>query len=430
MTLREILRSAFGRPQDLPNAIAPSRGSVTASPAVALRDSKPNETEFRQALALAFEGDVDARRKVGILYYRGFGVRPNPPQAMKWLSLAAEQGDAKADEFLGLMQQAMTPEEIATAQRLLARFKGQPEPDFSDDDKSFESPEEQEERQLRAEAGERWIPNDEFADERALLTDGANGRPVGAEAAAMTRSPAMPRTAAVPESAPARGPALVQVIVWVTVVFLAMGAVGAGIFWLVNHPIEEVTIETQKSEAPAVTMSMPMPRPPEPMPPLEKRGSAPATAALPQTFGTPPASNPPTTGTVAQTQTGPATAPGNAEVQRLFAEARAGNRQAQFLAGLALAEGKLMPANLPEAFQWFTVAAERGHADAQNNLAIFYIRGMGVPKDFVAAYKWLALARAGGNRDAAANEDRLRKMLQPEELARAQQQVSSFIPKP
>lgn len=423
MTLREILRSAFGRPQDLPNAVAPSRGSATASPAVALRDSKPNEMEFRQALAAAFEGDVDARRKVGILYYRGFGVRPNPPQAMKWLSLAAEQGDAKADEFLGLMQQAMTPEEIATAQRLLARFKGQPEPDFSDDDKSFESPEEQEERQLHAEAGERWIPNDEFADERELLTDGANGRPVGAEAA-MTRSPAMPRTAAVPESAPARGPALVQVIVWVTVVLVAMGAVGAGIFWLVNHPIEEVTIETQKPAEPAVTMSMPMPRPPEPMPPVENRSSAPTAAA------TSPAANPPTTGTAAQPQTAPATTPGNAEVQRLFAEARAGNRQAQFLAGLALAEGKLMPANLPEALQWFTIAAERGHPDAQNNLAIFYIRGMGVPKDLVAAYKWIALARAGGNRDAAANEERLRQMLQPDELARAQQQVAGFIPKP
>jgi TPR repeat protein len=202
----------------------------------------------------------------------------------------------------------------------------------------------------------------------------------------------------------------VSVIVWVGVALVAMVAVGAGVVWLVNHPIEEVTIETQKSATPAVTMTMPMPRPPEP--PAEP---GPATTA--------PAAPPPAS---------PAqpTAPGVSELQRLFNEANAGNRQAQFLAGLTLAEGKLLPANLPEAFKWFAVAAERGHPDAQNNLAIFYIRGMGVPKDLVIAYKWIALARAGGNRDAAANEERLRQMLQPEELARAQQQVASFIPKP
>jgi TPR repeat protein len=376
-----------------------------------LRDSRPNETEFRQTLALAFEGDVDAQRKVGILYYRGFGVRPNPPQAMKWLTLAAEQGDTKADEFLGLMQQAMTPEEIAAGQRLLARFKGQPEPDFSDEPETFESPEEHEERQLHAEVVERWSPNEEFPDERELLKDSATAQAGIADSASMAAAPlSRPQPAMVPEPATARGPALVSVIVWVGVALVAMVAVGAGVVWLVNHPIEEVTIETQKSATPAVTMTMPMPRPPEP--PAEP---GPATTA--------PAAPPPAS---------PAqpTAPGVSELQRLFNEANAGNRQAQFLAGLTLAEGKLLPANLPEAFKWFAVAAERGHPDAQNNLAIFYIRGMGVPKDLVIAYKWIALARAGGNRDATANEERLRQMLQPEELARAQQQVASFIPKP
>jgi TPR repeat protein len=377
-----------------------------------LRDSKPNETEFRQALALALEGDVDARRKVGILYYRGFGVRPNPPQAMKWLTLAAEKGDAKADEFLGLMQQAMTPEEIAAGQRLLARFKGQPEPDFSGEEQTFESPEESEEQNLHDEPGERWIPNDEFPDERELLnnTGVAVRSGVADTASPALRASVRPGPAVVSEPAPARVPAQVQVIVWVSVALLAMVAVGAGVVWLVNHPIEEVTIETEKSAAPAVTMTMPMPRPPEP--PADTSSAPAAQASAPTPNPAQPA------------------APGVSELQRLFNEANAGSRQAQFLAGLALAEGKLMPANLPEAFKWFAVAAERGHPDAQNNLAIFYIRGMGVSKDLATAYKWLALARAGGNRDAAANEERLRKMLQPEELARAQQEVAGFIPKP
>ncbi len=409
MTLREILRSAFGRPQGSPDTGVSSRAAATG-PAVPLRDSKPNETEFRQTLAQALEGDADARRKVGILYYRGFGVRPNPPQAMKWLTLAAEQGDPKADEFLGLMQQAMTPEEIAAGQRLLARFKGQPERDFSGEEETFESPEESE-PQAGEEAGERWIPNEEFPEERDPAMAGLAARDVPSASAATTTRPSSPaRPAVVPERERARGPGLVQVLVWVGVVLIAMGAVSAGVIWLVNHPIEEVTIETQKSAAPTVTMTMPMPRPPEPA-----AEPVPATSA--------PAAQSPESPV-------PPTAPAASELQRLFNEAHAGNRQAQFLAGLALAEGKLLPANLPEAFKWFTLAAERGHPDAQNNLAIFYIRGMGVPKDLATAYKWIALARAGGNRDAAANEERLRQMLQPEELARAQQQVTGFIPKP
>ena len=50
-----------------------------------------------------------------------------------------------------------------------------------------------------------------------------------------------------------------------------------------------------------------------------------------------------------------------------------------------------------QAAKWFRVAADQGHADAQNSLGTMYSGGKGVPKDYVQAAKWYRLAADQGD---------------------------------
>jgi len=49
-----------------------------------------------------------------------------------------------------------------------------------------------------------------------------------------------------------------------------------------------------------------------------------------------------------------------------------------------------------EAANWYKMAAEKGHAIAQHNLAIMYEKGQGVPQDFEEAAKWYRMAADQG----------------------------------
>ncbi len=48
--------------------------------------------------------------------------------------------------------------------------------------------------------------------------------------------------------------------------------------------------------------------------------------------------------------------------------------------------------NLVKALRWMSLAAERGHAEAQYNLGRMYAEGRGVSQHDRQAYKWLELA--------------------------------------
>lgn len=52
----------------------------------------------------AQDGDVEAQYKLGEMYYYGFLNRPNLAQARKWLQLAADQGNQKAQGLLDSMR--------------------------------------------------------------------------------------------------------------------------------------------------------------------------------------------------------------------------------------------------------------------------------------------------------------------------------------
>lgn len=59
--------------------------------------------------------------------------------------------------------------------------------------------------------------------------------------------------------------------------------------------------------------------------------------------------------------------------------------------------------NSAEAVKWYTLAADRGFADAQNNLGVCYENGNGVAKSYAEAVKWYKLAAEQGNAYGQAN---------------------------
>lgn len=59
--------------------------------------------------------------------------------------------------------------------------------------------------------------------------------------------------------------------------------------------------------------------------------------------------------------------------------------------------------NSTEAVKWYTLAADRGFADAQNNLGVCYENGNGVAKSYAEAVKWYKLAAEQGDSGAQVN---------------------------
>jgi uncharacterized protein len=64
--------------------------------------------------------------------------------------------------------------------------------------------------------------------------------------------------------------------------------------------------------------------------------------------------------------------------------------------------------------------AERGDANAQYNLGVFYDNGLGVPQDKVRAYMWFNLSAAQGREGAAAFRDLIARRMTPAQIAEAQ----------
>ena len=75
----------------------------------------------------ARQGNAAAQLAFGSMYIRGVGVAPDPVEAYKWLTLAAESDIARiASEASSLRKRAadsMSPEEIAKAERAASQFE-------------------------------------------------------------------------------------------------------------------------------------------------------------------------------------------------------------------------------------------------------------------------------------------------------------------
>ncbi len=76
--------------------------------------------EFR---LLAEQGHAQAKVNLGIIYSQGRGVPKDAVQAYRWYTLAASQGDDLADKFKDHLEQSMTLDELAEAQRQAREWK-------------------------------------------------------------------------------------------------------------------------------------------------------------------------------------------------------------------------------------------------------------------------------------------------------------------
>ena len=66
--------------------------------------SAENEIFLKRLEAFAERGDLAAQIELANAYRKGIGVTQDYKTAVKWFTLAAEQGDAVAQYNLGIMQ--------------------------------------------------------------------------------------------------------------------------------------------------------------------------------------------------------------------------------------------------------------------------------------------------------------------------------------
>lgn len=71
----------------------------------------------------AMQGAAQAQYILGQLYERGQGVNQDFVQAYKWLKLAQMQGSSEADKELTDCSHAMTPDQIAVAEKLVSQYQ-------------------------------------------------------------------------------------------------------------------------------------------------------------------------------------------------------------------------------------------------------------------------------------------------------------------
>ena len=124
--------------------------------------------------------------------------------------------------------------------------------------------------------------------------------------------------------------------------------------------------------------------------------------------------------------------PTAAEVAELRAKAERGDADAQNDLGFIYAYGQGVPEDDAEAVRWYRLAADQGHADAQYIVGFMYANGEGVPQDYVAAHMWFNLVAAqssGEDRDRwVKNRDLVAAKMTAEQVAEAQRLAREWTP--
>ncbi len=112
--------------------------------------------------------------------------------------------------------------------------------------------------------------------------------------------------------------------------------------------------------------------------------------------------------------------------------AERGDGDAEFMLGAMYFYGKGVPRDPALAAVWFHKAARKGNAGAQLAFGSLHIRGLGVRQDLVKALMWLDLAGRSPvpdiRREAAVLGDQARRMMRPDEIARARRLADRFEP--
>lgn len=91
--------------------------------------------------------------------------------------------------------------------------------------------------------------------------------------------------------------------------------------------------------------------------------------------------------------------------------AEKGSARSQHNLALMYENGQGITRDLGEAAKWYRMAADQGNAGSQNNLAALYESGEGVPQDDTIALDLYRQATKGGDENAASNVKRLEALL-------------------
>jgi len=83
--------------------------------------------------------------------------------------------------------------------------------------------------------------------------------------------------------------------------------------------------------------------------------------------------------------------------------AQQGHPEAQFNLGALYLNGQGVSHDDRESAHWFKLAAEQGQAEAEYNLGVLYANGQGVSRDDAEAVRWYRLAAERDHRDAQFN---------------------------
>jgi TPR repeat protein len=87
--------------------------------------------------------------------------------------------------------------------------------------------------------------------------------------------------------------------------------------------------------------------------------------------------------------------------------AEKGHARAQHNLALMYESGQGVPQDPAQAAKWYRMAADQGHAGSQNNLGTLYEQGIGVPQDDAIALDFYRKAAQAGDPNAIANARRL-----------------------
>ena len=92
------------------------------------------------------------------------------------------------------------------------------------------------------------------------------------------------------------------------------------------------------------------------------------------------------------------------------------------------ADAALKRRDYATALRFIRPLAERGDANAQYNLGVFYDNGLGVRQDKVRAYMWFNLSAGQGREGAAAFRDLIARRMTPAQIAEAQKLAREWKP--
>ena len=112
---------------------------------------------------------------------------------------------------------------------------------------------------------------------------------------------------------------------------------------------------------------------------------------------------------------------------RLAAEQ--GHAEAQKSLGLMYQFGEGIAPNYQNATKWYRLAAQQGNAEAQNNLGLMYLNGEGVTQSKTSAYMWLYNAASQGVSLAKWSQHELEKKMTPEQVKKAQAMARKCLAK-